>query len=128
MCPLWGKHRETVSGRAGLKTRRGQKALQLVPSACTCPTCIYQYLHSSFVDCHPATNCICVLSQCLVISHKVLRVMSKGTPVSQPHSVAEETLASASQLNTKTTSPVTPLHCWRGGKSQIDGAMGFLLK
>lgn len=100
---LCGEKIETVSGRAILlKTRRGHKALKVVPSACTYPTSMCQYLHSSF---HPATNCICVLSWCLVISHKVLRVMSKGPPVSQPLSVAKETLASVSQLNTKTPLP-----------------------
>lgn len=36
------------------------------------------------MGCHPATNCICVLSWCLVISHKVLGVMSKESPDSQP--------------------------------------------
>ncbi len=110
------KNRETVSGRAVREdTERTESPLQTEPSAFTYPTSISQYLHSSFVDCHPTTKCICVLSCCLVISHKVLGVMSKEYPVSQPQSVAEEILASVSQLNTKPPPPSNiPLLCWTG--------------
>lgn len=36
------------------------------------------YLHSGVTDCHLATNCICVLSRCLVIPYKVRRGHVRG--------------------------------------------------
>lgn len=63
----------------------------------SCNRC--QDLCYSVADCHPATNCICVLSWCLVISCRVLGVGSQGSPVSQWQSVAEHTRSSVSQLN-----------------------------